>query len=176
MKDILLTSEEFVKASTNCSDNVNSKLMKTAIREAQEINLKSVIGSNMLRKLKDLVEYGGIEEEEYVAYKELLDECQYFLAYSTLTKLCVILTYGLDNVGLYSKSDEHMETLSVDDTLLLQNHYQKKADWFQMTLQQYILNHKSELPEIGDNKCHEIHANLYSAASGGLWLGGKRSK
>lgn len=176
MKDILLTSAEFVKSATNISDNIEDKIMKTAIREAQDINFKSVVGSKMYNKLKELVDGANIQYEKNAAYKNLLDEAQFYLAYLVVSKLCVITTYGLDNVGVYKKSDEHFETLDVDDTFRLQEFYQHKADYYCMCLQNYILEHRKELPEIDENKCHEINSNLYSAASCGMWLGGRRSK
>jgi len=176
MTEILLTSEEFVKSATNASDNINTKVMQTAIREAQEIELKSVVGTAMLNKLKTLVDSGDIELDENSAYKELLNESQYFLAYTVLVKLCMITTFKIDNIGVSKTSDDNIESLGVEDTLLVQNFYQKKADYFQGILQDYILANRSNLPEIGESKCFEIKANLYSAASGGLWLGGVRGK
>jgi len=54
--DTLLTSPDFVKSVTNISDNLNGKVMQAAIREAQEIDLKQIIGSCMLSKLKQSLE------------------------------------------------------------------------------------------------------------------------
>lgn len=174
MKEVLLTSSEFIKSATNISDNVNEKVLSTAIREAQDIELRSVIGSKMLNVLKGMVGDGTIDDEENIKYKELLTETQYFLAYSVLTKLCMITTFKVDNIGISRTTDERIETVGVDDALLIKDFYQKKADYYQMLLQKYILCNR--LPEIDDNQCCEIKANLYSAASGGLWLGGIRGK
>lgn len=176
MTEILLTSADFVKSATNCSDNINEKVMQTAIREAQEINLQSVIGTKMLNKLKRLVNDDSIYKGKYSAYRYLLNEAQYFLAYTVLTKLCMITTFKIDNIGVAKTSDDNIESLDVDEVLLIQDFYQKKADYFQMSLQNYILANKRRLPEIDDNQCYQIHSNLYSAASGGLWLGGRRGK
>ena len=176
MTDILLTSEDFIKSATNVSDNLNSKVMQTSIREAQEVELKSVLGTAMLNKLKELINNDTINNEENIAYKNLLDNCQYFLAYTVLTRLCVLTTFKLDNIGVSKTTDEHIETLGVDDTLRIQDFYQKKADYFQGVLQSYILDNLKDLPEINQTTCHNIKSNLYSAASGGLWLGGVRGK
>ena len=174
--DILLTSSDFIKSATNCSDNLNEKVMQTAIREAQEIDLKEIVGDHMLKRLKQLVETNMIREKRYKFYKKLLDEAQYFLAYAVLTKLCMITTFKIDNVGIVKTSDDRIETLSIDDVYAVQNYYQKKADYFQGVLQNYILNNRDKLKEIDCNRCNDIHAHLYSAASGGLWLGGRRGK
>lgn len=176
MKDILLTNAAFIKSATNISDNINEKVMTTSIREAQDINLQSIIGSAMMNKLKELVDSDQIYREDNEVYKELLDNIQYYLAYSVIVKLCVITTYGLDNVGLYKKSDDHIETLEWNDVAQISAYYQHKADFYAKLLQEYILKHRKELPEIDENRCHDMHANLYSAASSNLWLGGKRGK
>lgn len=176
MKDILLTTESFVKQVTNISDNVNGKVMQSAIRESQDIDLKQIVGSAMIEKLKDLVEDGSIQEASNRVYKDLLDESQYFLAYATMAKLIPILTFKIDNIGVSSTQDENITTFNVEDTFQIKNYFDKKVDWYRMELQNYILDNKAVLPEISDNNINKISANLYSAASGGLWLGGKRGK
>lgn len=176
MIDILLTTESFVKQVTNISDNVNGKVMQSAIRESQDMDLKQVLGSNMINKLKTLVSGGTIDNPENIAYKNLLDECQYFLAYSTMSKLIPLVTFKIDNIGLSSTQDENITTYNVSDTFNIKGYFDKKVDWYRMELQNYVIENKADLPEIGNNTFTKIQSNLYSAASGGLWLGGARGK
>lgn len=174
INEVLLTSENFVRNLTNIDGNVQSKFLLSAIRESQEVELQQVIGTNMLNKLKGLVEDGTIEETE--PYKNLLNECQLFLAYQSIVQLCLISTVKISNGGLQQTTDENLQVLDLQDTFTLQNHYQDKADFFRRRLQGYILDHKAELPEISQNKCNDMYAELHSAASTSLWLGGKRGK
>lgn len=58
MAEVLLTSEEFVKSISNISDNLAGKYMLPAIREAQEINLREILGDALTDKLKKIVELG----------------------------------------------------------------------------------------------------------------------
>ena len=51
-KEYLLVSETFVKSVTSISDNVSGKYIQSSIREAQEIALKSILGTCLLDKLK----------------------------------------------------------------------------------------------------------------------------
>ena len=171
---VFLISEDFIKSATNISDNVQGKFLQTAMRETQQIDLQSVIGTAMLDKLCDLVSGKTINNPENVAYKELLDNCQYYMAYSVITKLIIISAVKIDNIGPNITSDEKIENLSLSDTFTIQDYYQNKADWYCQRLQEYILANRQSLPEISEYKCHQIKANLYSAASGGLWLGGAR--
>lgn len=176
MKDVLLTTESFVKQVTNISDNVNGKVMHSAIRESTDIDLKQVLGSDMIQALKTKVEEKTIDSAENKPYKDLLEECQYFLAYATMAKIIPLVTFKIDNVGVSSTSDENINTFNVDDTFQIQGYFEKKTDWYRLELQNYVLEHRSELPEIDTNTCNKIQSNLNSAASGGLWLGGKRGK
>lgn len=173
---VYLTSEDFIKATTNISDNMQGKFMGPAMREAQQIDLQNIIGTLMLDKLQGLVSGGTINSAENAAYKGLLEECQYFLAYSVIVKLILISAVKIDNIGPNATGDERVTNLSLDETFNLQKTYQDKADWYAYLLQKYILEHRDELPEITECQCGEISANLRSAASGGLWLGGKRSR
>ena len=76
MKQILLTNEDFVRSITLIDNNVQSKFLLSAIREAQEVGLQEIIGTSMMNKLKSLVDDGSINEENNIYYKSLLDEAQ----------------------------------------------------------------------------------------------------
>ena len=78
--------------------------------------------------------------------------------------------------GLEQISDEHMEPLDMTDSFRLQSFYQKKADYLCHRLQNYVLNNKAAYPELKERDCRMINANLFSAATTGLWLGGVRGK
>ena len=80
MAEILLTSEAFVKSVTNVSDNLAGKYILPSIREAQEQGLKSILGDCLLSKVKHLFNTDSLEG----IYKELVDHCQYYLAYACL--------------------------------------------------------------------------------------------
>lgn len=175
VSEILLTNENYVRGVTNIDNNVHSKYLLSSIRESQEIELQEIIGTQMLKKLKQLIYNRTIDEPENLPYKSLLDECQLFLAYQTIVKLCLITSVKISNGGLQQTSDENLTVLNVSDTFTLQDHYQKKADYFGRRLQAYILDNKDDLPEISEKTCNGIRATLHSAASTNVFLGGKRN-
>ena len=174
--DTLLTSPDFVKSVTNISDNINGKVMQSAIREAQEIDLKEIIGAVMLNKLKQLVNDKTINDKANENYLELLNECQYFLSYTVVSKLCIITSYKIDNAGVVKTNDENIQNASEDEIFDMQNFYQRKADYFCSQLQAYILANLGILPEITEYQCMQIRSHLHSAANSSIWLGGRRGK
>ena len=56
----LLVDETFIKSVTNISDNIRSKLIEPAIFEAQNEDLREVLGDRLLSRLIELVASGDI--------------------------------------------------------------------------------------------------------------------
>lgn len=176
MNNVLLTNEDFVKSITNISDNLSGKFLLPTIQEAQNEDLRMVVGDDLLNKLKLLVGDNSINDEVNKHYKELLNECQYFLAYSAISKLVLITSYKLSNFGINKNDDEHIETASFNEILAIKDLYIQKADYYKLQLQYFLLDNRNDYPELTANKCKSIRSNIWSAASSGLWLGGARGK
>lgn len=175
-KQVLLTSESFVKNITNISDNIESKYLLSAIREAQDIKLKQILGSALLAKLKSIVENNTTNASENTLYKVLIEQCQYYLAYQTIAELPIKISYKLTNLGAVRTVDDKVQSISSEEIAKVQYYYQSKADFYAHELQGYLLRHSSDYPELDANDCKEIRKNLHSAATCGLWLGGVRGK
>lgn len=175
-KEVLLTNEDYVRGVTLIDNNLQSKFILSAIREAQEVGLQEITGSILLNKLKDMVADGSIADSGNTSYKELIEESQLYLAYKTVSNLCLIINVKISNGGLQQTSDENLTVLNINDTFVLQKHYEDKSDFFAKRLQKYLLQNYDKYPELSEAKCNEMRANLYSAASSSLWLGGKRGK
>ena len=176
MAEILLSSEAFVKSVSSISDNVSGKYILPSLREAQEIGLKGIIGESLLNKLKNLVKGGEIDKEENALYKEVIDRSQYYLAYMTIIEVSNKVTYKVGNFGVAKSSDENMQIASQDEIIKMQSYYQTKADDCCLTLQNWLLENRSSLPELRDCDCRRIESNLHSAATCGIFLGGARGK
>ncbi len=180
MAEILLTSETFVKGVSNISDNVAGKFLQPSIREAQEIGLRGVVGDCLLAKLKELATPSGgvvpINDEEYAAYKDLLDRAQYFLAYTAIALLLPKLTWKIGNFGLAKSNDENLTVAPQEEVAKQQFYYQSKADGCCRDLQRWILQNRTAFPELRACDCAAMEANLRSSASCGIWLGGPRGR
>ena len=189
-REVLLTSETFVKAISPVSDNVAGKYMLSAMREAQEIGLKGILGHNLLEKCKTLVKYNQMkgsfnmdfnydfewESGGNPAYKTLVDECQYYLAYRTIVELIYKTSFKLANMGVVRSTDQGMQPPTKAEIDNQRAYYEGKADACALSLQAFLFEHKEDYPELTDNEVRRIHANLYSAATSGLFLGGARGK
>lgn len=176
MKNVLLTSPDFVRLNSNISDNVNSKVLATGIREVQEDELQEILGQLLFEKLQDLVESGEISNEENAKYKELLDKAQMFITYRVIAEIIVMLNMKIDNAGLIQTRDENMDYMGLDDTMTMKNYYDTKASHYAYLLQNYLMEHLSEIPELTECQAWKIRSTLYSAASPSVFLGGARGR
>ena len=176
MAEILLSSEAFVKSVTSASDNLSGKYILPSLREAQEIGLRGILGDDLLAKLKDLIKNGTLETESGGDYKILVDHCQYYLAYMTIVEVTNKVSYKIGNFGVTKTSDENLQVASQDEIAKMQYYYQSKADACCLDLQNFLLEHRKDYPELTENSCHKIESNLHSAASCGIFLGGARGR
>ena len=172
MANILLSSEKFIKEALSVSDNLSGKYMLPALREAQEIGLRGILGDDLLEKLKGMVTNGCV----YGQYQTLLDRCQYYLAYETITNVVNVVSFKVGNFGVTKTQDENLQVATQDEIAKMQYYYQSKADACCLDLQNFLLEHREEYPELTECCCHKIESNLRSAATCGIFLGGARGK
>ena len=173
---ILLVSENFLRTTTQISDNLQSKFLIAAIKTAQEEHYQTIIGETLYNKLLNLVETGEISDPENIHYNNLLQKSQRFISFQAIVELCLISTVKIDNIGLNRTHDDKVDTLSLDDTFRMRAHYQNQADFYCKRLQMWLLDNRSNLPELTQNHLHKLKRQLHSAASCGVNLGGPRGK
>ena len=177
MKYVFLTSEAFIRSNANINDETHGKYIQSALREAQEMGLQTIVGTRLLRKLQELVSGNTINNSGNEKYKELVDRAQFYLLYATVAKLIPVVGVHISNFGLSTPTDENMQALNrLPDIFQMSEYYVHKADFFARELQLWLLENRNYFPELSANKISQLRSNLYSAASCGVWLGGARGK
>ena len=173
MTNILLISEDTLKTYSHLNDNVWGKSLTPAIITAQDIYLQKFLGSCLYKKVLELVKSGEIRNENYVMYKELLDNyIANFLIYQTLANLIPEISTKITNMGLVTSNDEHVQNVTQGERDLVMGQYQKYADAYCKMMQDFLKENRDSFPEL--DCCGA--PNLDSSAETGLWLGGTRSK
>ena len=173
INNVLLVSEDFVKTNSNLSDNVFGKFLLPAIREAQHIHLQSIIGTRLYEAILNKVVDGSLADP----YKELVDDyIQWYLLYQVLSDIVDVLDVKLVNLGTIRNRDEYVDNISDAERVRLKHNYEYKADWYCRRMQEFLLEHCEAFPELDACACESIKANLESAASTGVWLGGYRGR
>ena len=175
-KKILLISPDVIKGLTNIDDNTQEKFLTPAICETQDMDFTQVVGTAMVEKLQELVSGNTIGSEGNEMYKALLEKAKYFMVYATISRLPMISSFHLSNMGVNQGNDDNNAVVSFSDVVSVEDYYIKKADFYKKTLQDWCCANINDLPELKSCKKGDTKANLNSAASTGIWLGGARGK
>lgn len=176
MTEYLITSEAFIKDVTPIFGNVHGKYILAAIREAQEGRIKHVLGSELLNRIIALLQSNAISPAINSNYYQVLKLSQMALAYQAISELSRITSHKITNKGVVRTSDDRVDNASESEIIRTQDFYKAKADAYVRELQLYLLENHKRFPELKTATLTKIRANLHSAASCGLWLGGFRGK
>lgn len=172
----LFVTEKFIKETMAVQDNLSGKFLLPAIREAQDIDLQGIIGTTLYATLDALVVSGEIYDAANAPYRDLLDVARYYIAYLAVANVIPKVSYKVGNFGLAKSTDENLQVASASEVDKAAAYYRSKADRYCLDLQNFVLNHFSDYPELKEGDLHRIHSNLYSAAGCGIFLGGPRGK
>lgn len=176
MAEVLLISETFVKEVCSISENIAGQYILPSIREAQDINLRNILGDNLLTKLKQLIASGDISLPENAKYKALADQQRYFLAYSACVGIAQRVTFKVANAGVVKTPDERVEVTDQPDMEKVKSFYQAKADSLAFDLERWVLIRYMDYPELSQFDYLRVRSHLRTAATCGVWLGGPRGK
>jgi len=176
-KEVLLTSENYIKSTTPLSDSLAGKYLLPTIKICQDIELRNCIGTCLLSSLQEKIVSGDIEKEGNEAYKDLLDiYVQPYLSYLVLSNITDIVANKVVNAGVMQTDDEHQTNSYRTDKNDLKLTFLRFSDSYKRLLQEFLLNNSTAFPELKECDCQRIRENLHTAYSGGLWLGGRRGK
>lgn len=176
--DVLLISEDFIKSTTNISDNLSNDYLLPSIKLAQDIELESTIGTRLLEKIQELIYNNDISNENNSMYKLLLDKyIQPYLAYATIQHLAPTVSYKLANQGVLRTDDEKSYNVTSNEVDKVADYYNHLSNTYKKRLQLFLIANYNNFPELLNWKSiADIRANLYSAAGCNVNLGGPRGK
>lgn len=176
--DVLLISEDYIKSTTNISDNIANDYLLPSIKLAQDIDLESTIGTQLLEKIQELIYNNDISNENNSMYKLLLDNyIQPYLAYATIKHLTPTVAYKLANQGVIRTDDEKSYNITSNEVDKVADYYSHIANTFKKRLQLFLIANYNQFPELLNWKSiSDIRANLYSAAGCNVNLGGPRGR
>lgn len=177
-RDVLLISEDYIKSTSNISDNTAGDYILPAIKLAQDIELEETLGTALVHKLQQLVFSNQVEVEGNEYYADLLNNyVQPFLCYTVISNLTLQISFKLNNFGVSRTDDEKQYSVSFSEVGQVKNYYKHYANYYKFRMQLYVVENYSQFPELLSYKgIEDLRQNLYSAAGCPIWLGGARSK
>lgn len=145
---VFLISESTLKSETIINDNTGSEYIAPAIETSQDIYLQQLIGTELLDKLYDLITDGSITNAKNANYKTLLDDyVTNYLKYKVLAEVTIPLAYKYRNAGIVQTTNDNVQTTSLRDAQLVQNHYEMRATFYADRMTGYLCANSDKFPE-----------------------------
>ena len=143
VNEILLVSEEKLKAFTTVNENVSPQLLIPYVLNAQNTYLVNLIGSTFMKDIYLQVRTNSVT----AANRYLLDEYigPVVLNYALMMAL-PFLKYKILNKSILSPKSETADSINIDELKYLVSEVRNVADQYAMLLQKYLFYHMNDYP------------------------------
>lgn len=167
---IFLVSPDDVKAASNINYNVDDGDVSSAIRTAQNIYLRDIIGDRLLEAIQDMV--SGDTLSEHPAYEELLDNyITEYLTYKACVEVCVPISIKIRNIGLSQDFDANIQAAQLRNIAEVADYYETQAIDKCNRMIDFLLQNRSAFPELDMHCVCGEEPNLKKRANTQLYLG-----
>lgn len=179
-KTLLINVNE-CKSMSLISVNVDDSYVSTAIVNAQEIYLPTLIGTALYHRIQELV-YNEINhkspriyDSQYSVYNECLQEyIKPLLKYRTAIDLMYNISFKIRNIGTVKNSDTNVNYPDMTEIKYLEKQYSTYYNTYCERLSKFLKSNIDSIPELkSDVPIYFDKASIDKkyANDGGLWLG-----
>lgn len=147
---VYLLSPARLKTASELQENADDKVIKRAIKAAQDIHLEQILGTKLLDKISSLLP-GHIHNPQNEDYKKLLDEyIEDVLIYHSLEELLDLLSVKFMQKGAMKREAEDAIPLSQSELEAMKRRYRSKAQHYEDRLIRYLVANDTKFPEYLD--------------------------
>ena len=141
---VYFISVTYLKDNTPINENVDDKLLKSAIKEAQEIYVRDIIGSGVYNELQDQAYNGTLTVNNQLLLDSYIAPC---LKYYTLTESMLPMTFKMLNKSVATRNSDNANGISMDDMVIIENRYRDKAEYYAKRIKEYLLQNNTIYPK-----------------------------
>jgi len=132
---VYFISSTFLKEHTPINENVDDKILKNAIQEAQEIYIRDVIGSGIYNELQTQAFNNTLSTANKTLLDSYIAPC---LKYYTLTESMLPMTFKMLNKTLGTRTSDNTQPVTIDEMTLIERRYRDKAEYYAQRLREFL--------------------------------------
>jgi hypothetical protein len=167
---VYFISVTFLKDNTPINENLDDKLLKSAIKESQEIYIRDVIGSGIYDELQDQAYNGTLTTPNTTLLDSYIAPC---LKYYTLTEAMLPMTFKFMNKSVASRNSENATPVSTQELTLIEQRYRDKAEYYAERLRDYLKENPTIYPKfLNPGTGFDVIRPKNTAVLGGFYLPG----
>ena len=164
-RTVLLVSEQKLKAFSAIHENVQTDDLAPHIQAAQDLQLQTAIGTQLLNALKDAI----LNETLSADQKLLIDDyISPMLIQWAFYQALPFLKYKVVDKGIVSGSSETSTSTTLDELQYLRQSVMDTAEFYQERLRLYLNNNTNTYPEYLQWQAGQMSADTWPSYFSGL--------
>ena len=146
MTNTFIISETLLRNFTDLNQNVDTELLRNAVREAQDIEIQRIIGTILYEKILSDIDSSTLSG----AYQTLVDDyIQNALLYHAYYYALESIMYRPRNNGVLTPTGgENSINVDLQVYNMKRTSVRQKAEWYSEKLVQYLIDNQASYPEI----------------------------
>ena len=153
---LLITRQDLVKY-TAVNGNLDADNFIQFIKLAQDIHAQNYLGTQLLKKLKQLIVDGEVDDVGNEDYKTLLiDYVKPCLIHWAMNEYLPWAAYKISNKGIYKHSSENAQNVDKEEVDFLVSKEKIIAGNYAERLVEYLSNNGSLYPEYNNNQSGDV--------------------
>ena len=133
----------FLKDNTPLNENVDDKLIKNAIKEAQDIYIQDLIGSDLYNELQTQIVAGNTTALNVTLLDKYIQPC---LMHYAVCESALPLTYKFLNKSISTRNADDATPINVQDLNMIEERYRSKAVFYGNRLVNYLKQNSTSYP------------------------------
>jgi hypothetical protein len=167
---VYFISTTYLIDNSPLNENLDPKLLKSSIKEAQEIYIRDVIGSGIYNELQDQAYNGTLTADNTTLLDSYIAPC---LKYYTLTESMLPLTFKFMNKSVASRNSENATPISTSELTMIEQRYRDKAEYYAERLRDYLKENPNKYPKfLNPGTGFDVIRPKNTAFLGGMYLPG----
>jgi hypothetical protein len=139
-------SENWLKANTAITQNVDYEDIRPFIEPAQDQLIKVRIGKSLYDRLVEAIVNGDWNNDELELLKLVRPAAAYYTVYLALP----FLQTKIKNKGLVKGTDQYIQTISKDDMLSLRQEVLQMSNYYMARVEEWLCNYSYLYPQYQD--------------------------
>jgi len=144
MSNIVLVSEEKIKAFSSINENVSVEILLPAIQISQDIGLQTLLGTKFLDHIKNAVSGSTLTSAETLLLDEYIAP---YLIHRGYWEVLPDIFMKARNKGLQIGLSEQSQAASVGEMRYMRSIQQNRFEFYQTRLMEYIKNNRGDYPK-----------------------------
>jgi len=132
-----------IKATTFIDENVDEKLIRNVIQEAQDIHVHPILGTGLFNEIKTQINAGTVTSLNNTLVTTYVQPA---LKYWVLYEGIDVFTYKVMNKSIVKRTSDNTEVIDLDELRRLQDRFRDKAEWYSERVTKYLQENQASYP------------------------------